>query len=53
MLVERVTGGRIVPLVAHLVKDRELSEDEIRELKQLIDDVERRNRQKQSRGDDR
>jgi len=53
VLVERVTGGRIVPLVAHLVKDRELSEDEIRELKQLIGDVERKNPKKKSAGDDR
>jgi BlaI family penicillinase repressor len=40
VLIKRVTGGRIVPLVAHLVRDRELSREEIRELRQLIDDAE-------------
>ena len=55
MLVKRVTGGRVVPLVAHLVKDRELSDEEIQELKQLIDDVERKSRKHASRSkeDDR
>ena len=52
VLVQRVTGGRVVPLVAHLVKDRELSEEEIRELKQLIDDVERKNRNRLSKEDE-
>lgn len=41
VLVQRVTGGQVVPLVAHLVKDRRLSPEEIRELKQLIDDAEK------------
>jgi predicted transcriptional regulator len=44
LLVNRVTAGRVVPLVAHLVKDRELSAEEIHQLKQLIDEVERQNR---------
>ena len=39
-LMRHVTFGQVVPLVAHLVKDRKLSEDEIRELKQLIDEAE-------------
>jgi predicted transcriptional regulator len=43
LLVDRVTAGRVVPLVAHLVKDRELSAQEIQELKELIDEVERQN----------
>jgi predicted transcriptional regulator len=47
-LVDRVTGGRVVPLVAHLVKDRKLSADEIRELKQLINEAEKRNRKLKS-----
>ena len=51
VLVQRVTGGRVVPLVAHLVKDRNLSEEEIRELKQLIDEVERKNRNRKSKED--
>lgn len=44
LLLERVSGGRVVPLVAHLVKDRELSGDEIHELKQLIREAEQENR---------
>lgn len=41
-LVDRVTGGAIVPLVAHLVNDRSLTREEIGELKQLIREAERR-----------
>jgi BlaI family penicillinase repressor len=36
LLLERVSDGSIVPLVAHLVRDRTLSAGEIAELKQLI-----------------
>src|SRR5437762_1384305 len=36
LLVDRVSGGNVVPLVAHLVRDRALSREEIKELKQLI-----------------
>jgi BlaI family transcriptional regulator, penicillinase repressor len=36
LLLERVSGGSIVPLVAHLVRDRALSAAEIAELKRLI-----------------
>jgi BlaI family penicillinase repressor len=35
-LLERVTSGRVVPLVAHLVNEASLSRDEIEELKALI-----------------
>ncbi len=41
LLVERVTGGSVVPLVAHLVRDRALSPAEIVELKKLIAEAER------------
>ena len=41
LLVERVTGGSVVPLVAHLVRDRALSSADIAELKQLIAAAER------------
>jgi len=44
MLIERVGDGSIVPLVAHLVRDRDLSSADIIELKQLIADAERRNK---------
>jgi predicted transcriptional regulator len=53
VLVQRVTGGRVVPLVAHLVQDRELLEEEIRQLKHLIDEVERKSRKRPSKEDDR
>jgi predicted transcriptional regulator len=46
LLVERVTGGSVVPLVAHLVRDRALSPAEIAELKQLIAAAERQTRPK-------
>ena len=36
LLLEKVTGGRVGPLVAHLVKDRGLLSAEIEELKRLI-----------------
>jgi BlaI family penicillinase repressor len=52
LLVERVCGGSVVPLVAHLVKDRDLSPEEIDQLKRLIDDAERlsqRDRAKRSK----
>lgn len=41
-LLDRVTGGKVVPLVAHLVDDRSLTLDEITELKSIIQDAERR-----------
>jgi predicted transcriptional regulator len=42
LLVERVAGGTIVPLVAHLVQASPLSRTEIDELKRLIDEAEDR-----------
>ena len=42
VLLERVTQGQIVPLVANLVNDRSLSADEISELRSLVDQAERR-----------
>ncbi len=41
LLVERVSGGSVVPLVAHLVKDRSLSPAEIDQLRRLIDEAAR------------
>ena len=41
-LLERVTGGQVVPLVAQLVNDRSLTKDEVSELKKLIRDAEKR-----------
>jgi len=36
LLLKRVSGGSVVPLVAHLVRDRALSAKEIKELRALI-----------------
>ncbi len=44
LLLERVSRGRVVPLVAHLVKDRDLSSSEIEELKRLIREAEKESR---------
>ncbi|REJ73771.1 MAG: hypothetical protein DWQ29_18615 [Planctomycetota bacterium] len=44
LLSSRVSEGRVVPLVAHLIQDRDLEPDEIEELKQLIRQAEERNR---------
>jgi len=41
-LLDRVTGGSIVPLVAHLLDDPSLTHSEISELKELIQKAERR-----------
>lgn len=45
LLVERVSGGSVVPLVAHLVRDRALSANEIAELKQLIHEAEQQTKE--------
>lgn len=38
-LVDRVTQGRVVPLIAHLVRDNKLSDAELAEIRALIDDA--------------
>ncbi len=50
-LVERVSSGRVVPLVAHLVNRRDISADEIAELKQLIEEAEQRASASKRKGD--
>ena len=42
LLVERVSDGTVVPLVAHLVNRKDLAKSEIQQIKQLIADAERR-----------
>ncbi len=44
-LLDRVTSGRVVPLIAHLVRDRDLSPAELDEIRQLIDQAEHRAQQ--------
>ncbi|MEL7267051.1 MAG: BlaI/MecI/CopY family transcriptional regulator, partial [Planctomycetota bacterium] len=39
-LVQRLSGGNVVPLVAHLVEDRKIDADQLAELKQLVIDAE-------------
>jgi len=46
LLLEKVSRGKVLPLVAHLVKNRSLSMDEISELKQLISDAEKQSKSK-------
>jgi predicted transcriptional regulator len=50
LLVERVSGGRVVPLVAHLVKDRTLSPQEILDLRRLLDEAERISKRDKPKG---
>lgn len=42
LLVDRVSNGRVIPLVAHLINRDSISREEIVELKRLIADAERR-----------
>lgn len=42
LLIQRVNQGQVVPLVAHLVRERDLDSKEIRALKSLIKEAERR-----------
>lgn len=41
-LVDRVTNGSVVPLVAHLINRKSISPGELAELKKLVADAERR-----------
>jgi BlaI family transcriptional regulator, penicillinase repressor len=44
MLVQRVSEGRVAPLVAHLLERHKISAAEIAELKRLVAAAEKRNR---------
>lgn len=48
-LVDRVSSGRITPLVAHLINRRDISSEEIAELKALIDEADKRARRSGSK----
>lgn len=43
-LLDRVTRGRVVPLIAHLVRERTLSPQELEEIRALIAEAEARGR---------
>lgn len=44
-LVDRVTQGRVVPLIAHLVRDNKLSDAELAEIRDLIDTATAKNQE--------
>ena len=48
LLLDQVSGGNVVPLVAHLMKERSLSAKDIAELKRLIADAEQRSQNNSS-----
>ena len=50
LLVERVSEGRVVPLVAHLVNRHALSKKELAELKELVAAAERKARKAKKGG---
>ena len=52
LLMEKVSQGRVLPLVAHLMKDRSLSRQEVDELKQLIEDAEHQIKEQRENHDD-
>lgn len=49
-LLERMTRGSVVPLVAHLMKTTSLTDDELTEIRDLIDQAERRSRRQKRKG---
>ncbi len=40
-VIEKLADGSVVPLVAHLVRDRRIDHDELNELKRLVQEAER------------
>ena len=49
LLVDRVSEGQVAPLVAHLVSRESVSSEELRELKQLVVEAEKRLKVKRAR----
>ncbi|MGH8113928.1 MAG: BlaI/MecI/CopY family transcriptional regulator [Rhodanobacteraceae bacterium] len=43
-LLDRVFGGRVIPLLAHFSRTEKLSDKDIAELRQLVDTIERKER---------
>lgn len=48
VLVDRVSDGRVTPLVAHLLDRGDLTAAELKELKQLVSEAERKLRERDS-----
>jgi BlaI family penicillinase repressor len=53
VLLDKVSHGDVVPLVAHLISGRPLSAEEIRELKRLIAELEASGKTGRGKGDQR
>jgi BlaI family penicillinase repressor len=51
LLLDKLRGDSVVPLVAHLISGRRLKPDEIRELKQLIAQAEKGNQERRKAGE--
>lgn len=49
-LLHRVTRGRVVPLIAHLVRERRISAEELEEVRRLIEEAEARLREVKEEG---
>jgi predicted transcriptional regulator len=47
VLVDRVSGGRVTPLVAHLLDRHDLTAEELMELKELVAQAEKKSRRHQ------
>jgi predicted transcriptional regulator len=45
-VAEKLTGGLMAPLLTHLVRAEALTKDERRELRQLIDELDRKNNER-------
>ena len=48
VLVQRVSAGRVTPLVAHLLDAHDLSAAELKELKQLVAEAEKKARRRET-----
>ena len=46
-LLERVTSGRVAPLAAHLLRDRDVPADELAQLRRMLAEAEARTRKRE------
>ncbi|QDT43643.1 Penicillinase repressor [Gimesia alba] len=46
-ILEKLTSGKVVPLMKHLITERSLTRDEVKELKKLLDVAEQKSRKGQ------
>ncbi len=52
LLLDKVSDGSVLPLVTHLFKSRTLTSEEIKEVKQLIKEAEKKNKTKKGPSDE-